>query len=252
MIWTGVIVVLLSFVASFLGASLARSADNAEPVETATPTASATQPTSEDYAEAIEEILPAGSAVRAGTGVPEAGKGYQGDVYIDVTTSDVYVFLDDEWVFAGNIRQSAAENLTGETGAAGADGATGATGATGETGAPGAPGTQILLGSGTPDNETCTADGDIYIDTDTDRERSVPMRGRGMDSRRNAVGDLAYAFPHGDRRLQRLSRLCGRATGNALGAFAPGAFLCPARRVAASDRCFAAVRLQSTATHHVT
>lgn len=170
LIWTGVIVVLLSFVASFLGASLARSADNAEPVETATPTASATQPTSEDYAEAIEEILPAGSAVRAGTGVPEAGKGYQGDVYIDVTTSDVYVFLDDEWVFAGNIRQSAAENLTGETGAAGADGATGATGATGETGAPGAPGTQILLGSGTPDNETCTADGDIYIDTDTDNK----------------------------------------------------------------------------------
>ena len=37
------------------------------------------------YEEALEEILPAGSAVRAGTGAPEAGKGYEGDVYIDIS-----------------------------------------------------------------------------------------------------------------------------------------------------------------------
>jgi hypothetical protein len=59
----------------------------------------------------------------------------------------------------GNIRASAAENLTGETGAAGE---TGGTGATGETGAPGAPGTQISLDEVEPPDE-CQANGDIYI-----------------------------------------------------------------------------------------
>ncbi len=75
------------------------------------------------YEEAIEEILPAGAAVRAGTGVPEAGKGYEGEVYIDISTSDVYLFQDDDWTLVGNIRAEAAENLTGATGAAGAAGA---------------------------------------------------------------------------------------------------------------------------------
>ncbi len=56
----------------------------------------------------------------------------------------------------GNIRASAAENLTGETGAAGE------AGAAGETGAPGAPGTQISLDEVEPPDE-CEADGDIYI-----------------------------------------------------------------------------------------
>jgi hypothetical protein len=148
LIGIGVAVVLLSFLASFLGASLARSNDTAEP--TPTPKSSA------EYVAAIEDILPAGSAVRAGTGVPEAGKGYEGDVYIDLATSDVYVFRDGNWVLAGNIRQNAAENLTGETGPPGE---------TGASGAPGAPGTQLLLGTGAPANDTCTVDGDIYLDT---------------------------------------------------------------------------------------
>jgi hypothetical protein len=141
-------VVVLSFLASFLGASLARS--NAEATPTPTPLSSA------EYVAAIEDILPAGSAVRAGTGVPEAGKGYEGDVYIDLATSDVYVFRDGNWVLAGNIRQNAAENLTGETGPAGE---------TGASGAPGEPGTQVALGEGAPDDATCTVDGDLYIDT---------------------------------------------------------------------------------------
>jgi hypothetical protein len=150
LIGIGVGVVLLSFLASFLGASLARNnAEEATP--TPTPLSSA------DYVAAIEDILPAGSAVRAGTGVPESGKGYEGDVYIDLATSDVYVFRDGDWVLAGNIRQNAAENLTGETGPPGE---------TGASGAPGAPGTQLLLGTGTPDDETCTVDGDIYLDTE--------------------------------------------------------------------------------------
>ncbi|MEV8370663.1 hypothetical protein [Microbacterium sp. NPDC064584] len=156
----GVAIVVLSFVASFLGATLARSGGDAEPapVATAEPTASPTPPDTGAYEEALKEILPAGSAVRAGAGAPASGKGYEGEVYIDLSTADVYLFRDGDWVKVGNIRTSAAENLTGETGA---------TGETGETGAPGAPGTQVLLGVGAPTNETCQSDGDVYIDTAT-------------------------------------------------------------------------------------
>jgi len=165
----GVAVVLLSFVAAFLGARVAGSADAADAGPTPTPTAEVDLA---DYKEALEEILPAGSAVRAGTGAPESGKGYEGDVYLDMSTSDVYLFQDD-WTLVGNIRTSAAENLTGatgatgETGATGATGGKGATGATGETGAQGEPGTQLTLGLGAPPNEKCTADGDVYIDTES-------------------------------------------------------------------------------------
>ena len=56
------------------------------------------------FEDALEEILPAGSAVRAGTGVPESGKGYEGDVYIDISTADVYLFQDGDWTLVGNIR----------------------------------------------------------------------------------------------------------------------------------------------------
>ena len=82
----------------------------------------------------------------------------EGDVYIDRKTADVYAFQDD-WVWVGNIRTNAAENLTGETGPAGTPGAPG------EAGAPGTAGTQILIGEVPPDNKTCETDGDIYIDT---------------------------------------------------------------------------------------
>lgn len=168
LLWVGVGVVLLSFVAAFLGSWLARSADTTEAVATPTPTSAEFDEAA--YEEALEEILPAGSAVRAGTGVPEAGKGYEGDVYIDISNSDVYLFQDGEWTLVGNIRTSAAENLTGATGPEGAAGAQGEQGEQGDQGAqgePGAPGTQVSLGVGVPDPETCTTDGDIYIDTET-------------------------------------------------------------------------------------
>ena len=168
LIWVGVAVVLLSFVASFLGASLARSNDADQAAATPAPTVEEVDEAA--YEEALEEILPAGSAVRAGTGAPESGKGYEGDVYIDISTSDVYLFQDGDWTLVGNIRTSAAENLTGATGETGAQGETGEQGAqgeTGETGAPGEPGTQVLLGQGAPDSERCTTDGDIFIDTET-------------------------------------------------------------------------------------
>ncbi|ANJ28192.1 collagen-like protein [Agromyces aureus] len=177
LIGVGIGVVVLSFVAAFLGSTLASSNDTAEVAATPTPTAVEADEVA--YEEAIEEILPAGSAVRAGTGVPEEGKGYEGDVYIDLGTSDVYLFQDGQWTAVGNIRTSAAENLTGATGATGEKGATGETGAkgatgktgeTGETGATGeqgAPGTQVLLGTTAPEPETCTTDGDVFIDTAT-------------------------------------------------------------------------------------
>ena len=171
LLWVGAAVVILCFVAAFLGATLARSGDAAEAVATPTPTAEEVDEAA--YEEALAEILPAGSAVRAGSGVPESGKGYDGDVYIDIATSDVYLFSDGDWALVGNIRVSAAENLTGATGATGETGATGATGDTGAkgkpgaTGAPGAPGTQVVLGVGEPAPGTCTTDGDVFIDTET-------------------------------------------------------------------------------------
>lgn len=167
LIWFGVVIVVLSFVAAFLGSWLARSGDSTAAAPSPTPTATVDEAA---YEEALEEILPAGSAVRAGSGVPEAGKGYEGDVYIDITTSDVYLFEDGEWTLVGNIRESAAENLTGATGKTGATGAQGEQGEQGEQGAQGeagTPGTQVLLGVGAPAADTCTTNGDVYIDTST-------------------------------------------------------------------------------------
>lgn len=161
----GIAIVVLSFVAAFLGGWLGRSAST-EAATTPEPT-----PTAEsvDYEEALADILPAGSAMRAGTGAPEPGKGYEGDVYIDISSADVYLFQDD-WVLVGNIRTSAAENLTGETGPQGEQGEQGAAGEQGEQGEQGeagAPGTQVTLGLGAPEAERCTTDGDLYIDTET-------------------------------------------------------------------------------------
>ncbi|GAA1993873.1 hypothetical protein [Microbacterium pumilum] len=168
LIWIGVAVVLLSFVAAFLGSWLARSAGNeaaAEPTPSAveTPAATPSETAPPDYEAIVEDLLPAGSAVRAGTGAPESGKGYEGDVYIDRSNADVYVFQGDDWVWVGNIKANAAENLTGETGPAGTPGAPG------EPGAPGTAGTQVLLGVGAPDDETCQTDGDVYIDTEVNQ-----------------------------------------------------------------------------------
>ncbi|WP_239453370.1 MULTISPECIES: hypothetical protein [Microbacterium] len=169
LVWFGLGFVLLSFFAAFLGSWLARSVDTADPV----PTASAEPTTSPEYEDVLAEILPAGSAVRAGSGAPESGKGYEGDVYIDILTADVYLFQDD-WTWVGNIRQAAAENLTGAQGPEGPQGpqgeqgeqgAEGQQGPSGAPGAPGAPGTQVSLGTAQPDSDDCTADGDIYIDT---------------------------------------------------------------------------------------
>ena len=163
LIWIGVAVVVLSFVAAFLGSWLARSADTAEPEPTVTVTAESEpepeETVSPDYEAIIADILPAGSAVRAGTGAPESGKGYEGDIYIDRANADVWLFQDD-WVWVGNIRTNAAENLTGATGAIGAQGEAGPEG---EPGAPGTAGTQVALGDAPPEDDTCLTEGDIFV-----------------------------------------------------------------------------------------
>lgn len=154
LMWFGLGVVLLSFFAAFLGSWLARSVETAPPAPTTSATASP------DYEEMLAEILPAGSAVRAGSGAPESGNGYEGDVYIDIVSADVYLFQED-WTWVGNLRAAAAENLTGEQGPQGEQGPAGPQGAAGE---PGAAGTQVTLGTSAPDDATCTADGDVYVD----------------------------------------------------------------------------------------
>jgi len=169
LIGMGVAIVVLSFVAAFLGSWLARTTDTSEaapgPTVTvvAAPSPEPEETVSPDYEAIIEEVLPAGSAVRAGTGKPESGKGYEGDVYIDRATADVWLFQDD-WVWVGNIKTNAAENLTGETGATGGTGAQGEAGTPGEAGAPGTAGTQVALVDEAPtEGETCPTEGDILV-----------------------------------------------------------------------------------------
>ncbi|WP_130504533.1 collagen-like triple helix repeat-containing protein [Microterricola gilva] len=174
LLWVGAGVVLLAFVASFLGASMAGAAAPA-PTPTPVPTVYVTPGPSEeplDQAELeamIAELMPTGSVVRAGVGAPSVDAGLDGDLYIDLESANVYLRQDGVWVSVGNIRQNAAENLTGEQGEQGETGATGAQGEPGKPGKPGEPGvagTQVSLGTGSPDPAAdCGADGDIYLDT---------------------------------------------------------------------------------------
>ena len=151
LIWAAVIVVVLSFLAALLAGVITRGSTNAEPVAVETISATLTP-------EGIlpDQIYPAGSDLRAGRGTPPAGTGADGDVYVDTDTATVWMRRYSNWQQAGNIRDSAAENLTGETGA---------TGAAGATGAPGEPGTKVILGVGAPDPLERATDGEVYIDT---------------------------------------------------------------------------------------
>ncbi|MFF3601830.1 collagen-like triple helix repeat-containing protein [Kitasatospora indigofera] len=176
LLWVGAGVILLAFVASFLGASMAGAAAPA-PTPTPAPTVYVTpepEPSEEplDQAELeamITELMPTGSVVRAGVGAPSVDAGLDGDLYIDLESANVYLRQDGVWVSVGNIRANAAENLTGEQGEQGETGATGAQGEPGKPGKPGEPGvagTQVTLGTESPDPAAdCGADGDIYLDT---------------------------------------------------------------------------------------
>lgn len=158
----GALVVILSFFASYWGASLAgSSADKPVVVE------EIAEPSAQPEAEAeVPVVLPAGADVRAGSGVPDASHGDEGDLFIDIDSADIFVRTASEWVHAGNIRTSAIDALTGERGETGEQGKPGVPGKAGEAGAAGSDGTQVVLGSGSPDvAENCGSDGDVFIDT---------------------------------------------------------------------------------------
>jgi hypothetical protein len=86
-----------------------------------------------------------GATWRTGSGAPSNGLGANNDLYLDTSTSDVYLKSGGSYSVIANIK--------GATGATGATGAAGATGATGATGAQGASGvisvTAPLTNSGT-------------------------------------------------------------------------------------------------------
>lgn len=171
--WVGAGVVLLAFFASFLGSSMAQATAEPAPVPTVYVTpepAPSEEPLDPAELEAaITELMPTGSVVRAGVGAPSVDAGLDGDLYIDLESANVYLRQDGVWVSVGNIRQNAAENLTGaqgETGATGEQGEQGEAGKPGKPGEPGVAGTQVTLGTETPDPEAdCGVDGDIYLDT---------------------------------------------------------------------------------------
>ena len=96
-----------------------------------------------------------GAAWLTGTGAPSTDLGKDGDLYLDVSTSDVYQKEDGAWTLITNIK--------GETGA---DGDKGDTGDAGDPGQAGTDGATWLTGSGAPNN-TLGKDGDLYLDTST-------------------------------------------------------------------------------------
>lgn len=175
-------VVILAFCAAFIGARLGAPATDAlPPAATTTPVVEVEDGTGDDDPVDVETtVLPAGSDVRAGTGTPSDAYGEDGDIFIDIETTGLYLHRDGSWMRFGDIRTAAAENLTGATGETGAQGEAGAqgetgqageageTGARGEAGAPGAAGadgTRVALGTSSPSG-ACTGD-DITVDTTT-------------------------------------------------------------------------------------
>ncbi|WP_129586591.1 hypothetical protein [Microterricola viridarii] len=167
LLWVGAGVVLLAFVASFLGSSMAKATAEPAPAPTVYVTQEPEAPADPAAIKAkITELMPTGSLVRVGVGAPSVDAGVDGDLYIDVSTSNVYLRSDGVWSFVGNLKEDVVENLAGEDGAQGATGAQGEAGAPGKPGEPGVAGTQVTLGTAAPEpTSACGVDGDIYLDT---------------------------------------------------------------------------------------
>ena len=175
---SAIVFLILAFVAAFFGARLGNTTSSSESAPTYTDTATDTAtPTAEPSVD-DDQVLPAGADIRAGQGSPSPQYGGDGDVYIDLTTSNTYVRADGDWMLRGNLRDAAFLHLTGpqgetgaqgeagaqgETGAQGDAGAQGETGAQGEAGAAGADGTRVALGTGSP--QGACGSGDVFIDT---------------------------------------------------------------------------------------
>lgn len=160
-IWVLAAFVVLSFLAALLGGFIAAGQrPDAPPLAAPTSTPEPSATVDPEFEDLIDEILPAGADVRAGTGAPDSGYGSVGDVYINLSNSDVYARRDDGWQRVGNIRADSAENLVG------AQGEQGVPGSPGDRGEAGQDGTQVVLRGEAPDpGEACEPDGSILIDT---------------------------------------------------------------------------------------
>ena len=171
LIWIGVAVVLLSFVAAFLGSWLARSTEAAAeptPVAERRPPSTSIRPTTRRRSR--RSCPPARRCERA-RACPQSGKGYEGERLHrprDVRCLRLqgrHVGSGRQHPRVGGREPDRSDRCHRRDGRRRAPPARPARRARPGAGAPGAPGTQVSLGSGAPDDDTCTADGDIYIDT---------------------------------------------------------------------------------------
>ncbi len=109
----------------------------------------------------------AGSVWLNGTGVPLNTLGVDGDYYLDVSTSDVYLKALGSYSFITNIKgATGATGATGTAGTNGTNGTAGINGANGQNGATGVAGSVWYNGTGAPLN-TLGVDGDYYLDVST-------------------------------------------------------------------------------------
>ncbi len=93
-----------------------------------------------------------GTSFLSGEGVPASTLGNDGDVYLNITTSDLYKKAAGEWFKIGNIK--------------GAQGDEGAQGPQGEQGVAGNDGSSFLVGTENPVNSNGN-DGDVYLNSTT-------------------------------------------------------------------------------------
>lgn len=114
----------------------------------------------------------------------------EGDLWVNTTTGELFVYYDGDWVEVG------------PSGPTGPQGPTGPAGATGATGAPGANGTSVLSGSGAPASGT-GSNGDFYIDTATSTIYGPKVGGAWGPGTSligpatgSAGGDLAGTYPN--------------------------------------------------------
>ncbi len=109
-----------------------------------------------------------GATWYTGEGTPQEAEieGKEGDLYLDIKTSNIYKKGATAWTLLGSIKGDKGE--TGETGPEGPEGPEGSTGDTGETGPAGKDGATWYTGEGTPqETEIEGKEGDLYLDTKT-------------------------------------------------------------------------------------
>jgi len=104
----------------------------------------------------VHPVCPNGTTVNivnqiaTGNGTPSNLTGNQGDVFVNVTTNDVYQYLSNAWTVTGNLRGPAGQQ--------------GPVGPQGQTGLQGRSGSQISSGIVIP-SASASSPGDLHIDT---------------------------------------------------------------------------------------